>query len=156
MQIKDRIRAVMREQGLEPSGLASKLGVTANTVYRYLKGSVYPSADVLVKLCEIGHLDLAAMLSQLTRERQTARYKPYAGARELPSFIAEAAPFRKEVRALLDLLNQLNTEQLTAIRQCAEVLVGGDPDLGRHLIAQFKIFSRMTTIPPPKRNVGSR
>lgn len=146
----------MKEQGLEPSGLASRLGVTANTVYRYLKGSVYPSADVLVKLCEIGGLDLALMLAQLTKERRTARQKPYGGRSEMSSFIGEAAPIRKEVRPLLDLLDKLNGEQLTALRQCAEALVGGDPDIERHLIAQVRFLNRMVAAQSSKRDARSR
>lgn len=146
----------MEERGLDPPGLAPKLGVTANTVYRYLKGSVYPSADVLVRLCEIGGLDLADLLAQLTKERQAARHKPYGAKGELPSFIGEAAPFRKEVRPLLELLDKLNSEQLTALRQCAEALAGGDPDIERHLIAQLKFLNRMVAAQSSKRDTRSR
>ncbi|WP_447977382.1 helix-turn-helix domain-containing protein [Candidatus Nitrospira bockiana] len=147
----------MEDQGLDPAGLGTKLGVTANTVYRYLKGSVYPSADVLVKLCEIGGLDIADVLSQLTKERQAARRKPYAPDRgESSSFIAEAGSFRKEVRPLLELLDKLNAEQLTAVRQCAEALVGGDPDVERHLIAQLKLLNRMLSPRPTRRGARSR
>jgi transcriptional regulator with XRE-family HTH domain len=156
MRIKDRIRTVMEAQGLDPAGLAPKLGVTANTVYRYLKGSVYPSADVLVRLCEIGDLDLADMLAQLTKERQAARHKPYGARGEVPSFIGETAPFRKEIRPLLELLDKLNGEQLTALRQCAEALVGGDPDIERHLIAQLKLLNRMVAGQSPRRDARSR
>lgn len=149
---------MMEDQGLDPVGLAPKLGVTANTVYRYLNGSVYPSPDVLVRLCEIGGLDLADMLSQLTKERRTARHKPYAGERgDLPSFAGEGLPpFRKEVRALLELLEKLNAEQLTAIRQCAEALVGGDPDIERHLIAQLRLLTRMVSAQTSKRDGRTR
>jgi len=156
MRIKDRIRTVMEEQGLDPAGLAPKLGVTANTVYRYLNGSVYPSADVLVRLCELGGLDLADILAQLTKERQTARQKPYGGREDMASFTGEATPYRKEVRPLLELLNKLNVEQLTALRQCAEALVGGDPDIERHLIAQLKLLNRMVAGPSSKRHARSR
>lgn len=146
----------MEERKLDPAGLAPKLGVTANTVYRYLKGSVYPSADVLVRLCEIGGLDLADMLAQLTKERQAARHKPYGARGEVPSFIGEGVSFRKEVRPLLDLLDKLNVEQLTALRQCAEALAGGDPDIERHLIAQLKFIHRMVGEESSKRNGRSR
>lgn len=156
MRIKDRIRRVMEEQGLDPAGLAPKLGVTANTVYRYLKGSVYPSADVLVRLCEIGGLDLADMLAQLTKERQAARHKAYGARGEMPPLMGEAAPYRKEARPLLELLNKLNGEQLTALRQCAEALVGGDPDIERHLIAQLKLLNRMVAGQAPKRETRAR
>jgi transcriptional regulator with XRE-family HTH domain len=156
MRIRDRIRAVMEEQGLDPAGLAPKLGVTANTVYRYLKGSLYPSADVLVRLCEIGRLDLAEILAQLAKERQAARHKAYGERGELPSFIGEAGPFRKEARPLLELLDKLNNEQLTALRQCAEALAGGDPDIERHLIAQLRFLNRMVVGRSSKRGVRSR
>jgi transcriptional regulator with XRE-family HTH domain len=146
MRVRDRIRAVMEEQGLDPAGLAPKLGVTANTVYRYLKGSLYPSADVLVRLCEIGRLDLAEMLAQLAKERQAARHKAYG----------ERGPFRKEARPLLELLDKLNSEQLTALRQCAEALAGGDPDIERHLIAQLRFLNRMVVGRSSKRGVRSR
>lgn len=156
MRIKDRIRAVMDEQGLDPASLALKLGVTANTVYRYLKGSVYPSADVVVRLCELGGLDLADMLAQLAKERQATRHKPYGMRGDLPPFIGEAAPYRKEARPLLELLDKLNGEQLTALRQCAEALVGGDPDIERHLITQLKLLNRMVTGQSSKRETRAR
>jgi transcriptional regulator with XRE-family HTH domain len=146
----------MVEQGLDPIGFAPKLGVTANTVYRYLKGSVYPSADVLVRLCEISGLDLADLLAQLAKERQAAREKPYGARGETASFIGEGASFRKEVRPLLDLLDKLNSEQLAALRQCAEALVGGDPDIERHLIAQLKFMNRMVSARPFKRDARPR
>jgi transcriptional regulator with XRE-family HTH domain len=156
MRIKDRIRTVMEEQGLDPMGLAPKLGVTANTVYRYLKGSVYPSADVLVRLCELSGLNLADLLAQLAKERQTARERPYGARGEVASFIGEGTSFRKEVRPLLDLLDKLNGEQLAALRQCAEALAGGDPDIERHLIAHLKFMNRMVSSHSTKRDARSR
>jgi len=152
MRIKDRIRTVMEEQGLDPVALAPKLRVTANTVYRYLNGSLYPSADVLVRFCEISGLDLADLLAQLAKERQAARESSYSGRSDMASFIGEGTPFRKEVRPLLDLLNKLNGEQLAALRQCAEALVGGDPDIERHLIAQLKFMNRMVSARSSKRD----
>jgi len=146
----------MEEQRLDPVGLAPKLGVTANTVYRYLKGSVYPSADVLVRLCEISGLNLADLLTQLAKERQTARERPYGRQGEMASFIGEGVPFRKEVRSLLDLLDKLNGEQLAALRQCAEALLGSDPDIERHLIAQLKFMNRMVSAHSSKRDARSR
>ena len=146
----------MEEQRLDPVGLAPKLGVTANTIYRYLKGSVYPSADVLVRLCEISGLNLADLLAQLARERQAARERPYSGRSDMASFIGEGTPFRKEVRSLLGLLDKLNGEQLAALRQCAEALVGGDPDIERHLIAQLKFMNRMVSARSSKRDSRSR
>lgn len=158
MRIKDKVRAVMERLGLDPSGLASKLGVTANTVYRYLNGSVYPSPDVLIRLCEIGGLDLAEMLAQLTKERRASRHKSYASERgDWSSFAGEgSAALRKEARPLLELLDKLNDEQLNAIRQCAEALVAGDPELERHLIAQLKFLTRMVSSQSLKRNSRSR
>ena len=146
----------MEEQRLDPVGLAPKLGVTANTIYRYLKGSVYPSADVLVRLCEISGLNLADLLTQLAKERQAARERPYSGRSDMTSFIGEGTPFRKEVRSLLDLLDKLNGEQLAALRQCAEALVGGDPEIERHLIAQLKFMNRMVSARSSKRDPRSR
>jgi hypothetical protein len=53
-------------------------------------------------------------------------------------------------------LDKLNSEQLTALRQCAEALAGGDPDIERHLIAQLRFLNRMVVGRSSKRGVRSR
>ena len=51
-KLSERLAELMTEQGLKPLDLAQKIGVSRNTVTRYLQGERLPSFETFIKLLE--------------------------------------------------------------------------------------------------------
>lgn len=54
MELKDiqvRLREVIKQSGIPQKEIAKKIGVSAQTVSKYMKKDVFPALDTLAKLC---------------------------------------------------------------------------------------------------------
>lgn len=61
MELKDiqqRLRAVIKESGIQQKDIAKAINVSAQTVSKYMKDDIFPALDTLAKLCK--HLDVSA------------------------------------------------------------------------------------------------
>ena len=56
--IQLRLRECIRRSGITQKELAKKIGVSAQTVSKYMKADVFPALDTLAKLCSA--LDVSA------------------------------------------------------------------------------------------------
>ena len=50
-EIQKRLRETIAESGLKQYYIAKKIGVSAQTVSKYMNGNVLPALDTLSKLC---------------------------------------------------------------------------------------------------------
>ena len=98
MLLKNTIREVMQHLGYDAPTIASKLGVSSNTVWRYLAGSVSPSVEVLGRLATLGKLDYKELLVQKTVEQASGRATARAGAVPLPHKPSSYTSQRREVK----------------------------------------------------------
>lgn len=56
MELKDiqkRLREVIKQSGVPQKTIAAKIGVSAQTVSKYMRKDVYPALDTLAKLCKL-------------------------------------------------------------------------------------------------------
>lgn len=56
MELKDiqnRLRECIRESGIPQKEIASKIGVSPQTVSKYMKQDIFPALDTLAKLCSV-------------------------------------------------------------------------------------------------------
>lgn len=56
MDLKDiqvRLREVIKQSGIPQKEIAKKIGVSAQTVSKYMKKDVFPALDTLAKLCTL-------------------------------------------------------------------------------------------------------
>ncbi len=56
MELKDiqkRLREVIKQSGIPQKVIAAKIGVSAQTVSKYMRKDVYPALDTLAKLCKL-------------------------------------------------------------------------------------------------------
>ena len=56
MELKDiqaRLREVIRQSGIPQKEIAKRIGVSYQTVSKYMCNDVYPSLDTLAKLCSV-------------------------------------------------------------------------------------------------------
>ena len=54
MELKDiqiRLRATIKESGVPQNVIAKEIGVSAQTVSKYMKENIFPALDTLAKLC---------------------------------------------------------------------------------------------------------
>ena len=54
MELKDiqiRLRAAIKESGIPQKDIAKAIGVSAQTVSKYMKENIFPALDTLAKLC---------------------------------------------------------------------------------------------------------
>ncbi len=56
--IQLRLRAVIRQSSLTQKEIAKKIGVSAQTVSKYMSVNVFPALDTLGRLCQV--LDISA------------------------------------------------------------------------------------------------
>lgn len=56
--IQVRIRAAIKESGIHQKVIAQAIGVSAQTVSKYMKEDIFPALDTLAKLCAF--LDVSA------------------------------------------------------------------------------------------------
>ena len=56
--IQIRLRTAIRESGIQQKEIARLVGVSAQTVSKYMKTDVFPALDTLAKLCIV--LDVSA------------------------------------------------------------------------------------------------
>ena len=57
-EIQKRLRESITLSPLSQKEIASKIGVSAQTVSKYMKNDIFPALDTLSKLCEV--LDVSA------------------------------------------------------------------------------------------------
>lgn len=56
--IQIRLRAAIKESGIPQKEIAKAIGVSAQTVSKYMKENIFPALDTLSKLCAF--LDISA------------------------------------------------------------------------------------------------
>lgn len=56
--IQNRLRTAIKESGMQQKEIARLIGVSAQTVSKYMKADIFPALDTLAKLCII--LDVSA------------------------------------------------------------------------------------------------
>lgn len=49
--IQIRLRAIIKESGVPQKVIAKEIGVSAQTVSKYMKENIFPALDTLAKLC---------------------------------------------------------------------------------------------------------
>ena len=49
--IQIRLRAAIKESGIAQKEIAKAIGVSAQTVSKYMKENIFPALDTLAKLC---------------------------------------------------------------------------------------------------------
>ena len=57
-EIQQRLRAAIKDSGIEQKEIARLLGVSPQTVSKYMCKDIFPALDTFPKLCEI--LDVSA------------------------------------------------------------------------------------------------
>ena len=61
MELKDiqnRLRAAIKISGIQQKDIAKQIGVSAQTVSKYMKDNIFPALDTFAKLCKV--LDVSA------------------------------------------------------------------------------------------------
>ncbi len=58
VEIQQRLRDAIRCSGLPQNVIAEKIGVSAQTVSKYMKHDIFPALDTLARLCIL--LDISA------------------------------------------------------------------------------------------------
>lgn len=61
MELKDiqiRLRECIRRSGMTQKEIAEKIGVSSQTVSKYMKADVFPALDTFAKICAV--LDVSA------------------------------------------------------------------------------------------------
>ena len=61
MELKDiqkRLRAAIKSSGIQQKDIAKQIGVSAQTVSKYMNVNVFPALDTFAKLCKV--LDVSA------------------------------------------------------------------------------------------------
>lgn len=56
MELKDiqiRMREIIARSGIPQKEIAKKIGVSAQTVSKYMRADVYPALDTFAKLCAV-------------------------------------------------------------------------------------------------------
>lgn len=56
--IQKRLRTAIKESGIPQKEIALRIGVSAQTVSKYMKTDVFPALDTLAKLCTV--IDVSA------------------------------------------------------------------------------------------------
>ena len=57
-KIQIRLRQAIKESGIPQKEIAKEIGVSAQTVSKYMRADVFPALDTLAKLCRL--LDVSA------------------------------------------------------------------------------------------------
>lgn len=73
MLLCEIFRSVKDKHEYDPHTMAAKLGVATNTMWRYLRGTVSPSTEVLARLAQLGNLDFPSLLAQKATEAEARR-----------------------------------------------------------------------------------
>lgn len=56
MELKDihvRLREAIKQSGIPQKEIAKRIGVSAQTVSKYMRNDIYPALDTLAKLCKL-------------------------------------------------------------------------------------------------------
>lgn len=56
--IQKRLRSAIKESGIEQKEIAKAIGVSAQTVSKYMRENIFPALDTLAKLCR--YLDVSS------------------------------------------------------------------------------------------------
>ena len=51
--IQKRLRTAIKESGIQQKEIAKQIGVSAQTVSKYMKADIFPALDTLAKLCKL-------------------------------------------------------------------------------------------------------
>ena len=57
-EIQNRLRSAIKESGIQQKEIAKNIGVSAQTVSKYMKENIFPALDTFAKLCNF--LDVSA------------------------------------------------------------------------------------------------
>lgn len=57
-EIQVRLRAAIKNSGLKQKDIAKAIGVSAQTVSKYMKDDIFPALDTFAKLCAL--LDISS------------------------------------------------------------------------------------------------
>lgn len=52
-QIQQRLRAAIKNSGIKQKDIARHIGVSAQTVSKYMKANIFPALDTFAKLCAL-------------------------------------------------------------------------------------------------------
>lgn len=52
-QIQQRLRAAIKNSGMKQKDIANAIGVSAQTVSKYMKEDIFPALDTFAKLCAL-------------------------------------------------------------------------------------------------------
>lgn len=129
MLLRDTFHSVMKQHDFDPHTMAVKLGVTTNTIWRYLAGKVSPSTVVLTRLAQLGHLDFAELLAQKASEANAQRMAVQSGAIKVKAGKLPVTPQRPyqarsvglklsegDMKEIMSMLLQVS-ERLSALEQ---------------------------------------
>ena len=56
--IQHRLRTAIKESGIQQKEIAKLIGVSAQTVSKYMKADIFPALDTLARLCAV--IDVSA------------------------------------------------------------------------------------------------
>lgn len=51
-EIQNRLRSAIKESGIQQKVIAKNIGVSAQTVSKYMKENIFPALDTFAKLCK--------------------------------------------------------------------------------------------------------
>lgn len=52
-EIRKRLREAIRQSGIPQKEIAARIGISAQTVSKYMRNDVFPALDTLAKLCKL-------------------------------------------------------------------------------------------------------
>lgn len=60
--IQERLREAIKQSGIPQKDIATALGVSQQTVSKYMRANVFPALDTFAKLCKVLDADPAYIL----------------------------------------------------------------------------------------------
>ena len=74
-EIQKRLREEIKNSGMTQREIAAAMGVSAQTVSRYMTDDIFPALDTLARLCEV--LDVSADYILGTEKNWTLNVRPH-------------------------------------------------------------------------------
>lgn len=109
MNIGERIRQTRQLRGYSQQELASKIGISMNSLYHYEKNRKTPSAEVVAKLAEA--LGVSADYLLGLTDDPAPKGKPFDISQYLSkNFISTPANLRRIAQELLEIAEQMEKE----------------------------------------------
>ena len=69
MELDEKIKDIRRKNNLSQEGFADLLGVSRQSVISWEKGKTLPQTDILLKICEVFHVNLEYFLDNTPNEQ---------------------------------------------------------------------------------------